>query len=379
MALGVGLLAVNSPARAMYLYVHHATVHVGIGALISKEPLIFWINDGLMVFFFLLAGLEIKYELVQGHLSSIHHALLPALCAAGGITVPALIYGALNWGEPEAIRGWAIPTATDVVLALSVISLAGERVPNSLRAFLMAIAIFDDIGAVGIVGLFYGNGITVPPLIGATVATLALAVLCKLSVVRIWPYAVAGIALWLCLLSAGVEAALAGLFIGLAVPLKKGDHKPLQVVANEVRPWVWFVVIPVFAFFNSGIVLTPNMFGELLVPPTPGIMLGLLLGKPLGILGVAALAVKLGIGKLPRGLRWPHILGASLIAGIGFTMSLFVAALAFPSPPLLASAKVAVLLASLLSAIIGSIVLQIGHRRSKNGICTERCHHAIEK
>lgn len=356
-ALVAGLVLMNSPFAAAYRYVHHAMVHLGIGALISNEPVIFWINDGLMVFFFLLAGLEIKYELAEGHLSTVKHALLPALCAAAGMVVPASIYGALTWGLPMESRGWAIPTATDVVLALSVLALAGTRVPSALRAFLMAIAIFDDIGAVAIVGLFYGKGFTLFPLLGAAAAALILALLCKLAVTRVWPYAAVGLALWLFLLNAGVEAALAGVFIGLAVPLRKGPHMPLHKVAREIRPWVWFVVIPVFAFFNSGIGLASSTLEDVLAPQSLGIVLGLVLGKPLGILGIAAIAVKLGLGKLPGGLNWPQVCGAALIAGIGFTMSLFVAALAFSNAAMLANAKLAILVASIISATTGLAVL----------------------
>ncbi|MDX3966913.1 MAG: Na+/H+ antiporter NhaA [Bradyrhizobium sp.] len=359
-----GLAAVNSPLRPFYEYAHHATVHLGIGALTSDEPLILWINDGLMVFFFLLVGMEIKRELLEGHLSTFRQAALPAYAAVGGMAIPALIYAAVTWEDPAALRGWAVPTATDIVLAISMLALLGPRVPAALRAFLTALAIFDDIGAVLIIGLFYGKGLVVAPLAVAGLALVGLWLLNRSAVTRVWPYVAVGGILWAAMLSSGFEAALAGVLIGIAVPLRVPGHTPLRRVEREVEPWVSFVVIPLFAFFNSGVTVDESAFDRLLAPESMGIILGLFLGKPIGIFVIAWVAVRLGAGRLPRGVTWTHVCGAAIVAGIGFTMSLFVAALAFPDPQMLANAKLAVLTASLISASVGLMVLHTATRRS---------------
>ena len=359
-----GLAAVNSPLRPIYEYAHHATVHLGIGSLTSDEPLILWVNDGLMVFFFLLVGMEIKRELLQGHLSTFRQAALPVYAAVGGMAVPALIYAAVTWGDPAASRGWAVPTATDIVLAVSVLALLGSRVPVALRAFLTALAIFDDIGAVLIIGLFYGKGLVAIPLGVAGLALCGLWLLNRFAVTRVWPYVAVGGTLWVAMLSSGFEAALAGVLIGIAVPLRTPGHAPLHRVEREVQPWVSFVVIPLFAFFNSGVTVDASALDGLWAPESLGIILGLVAGKPIGILGTTWVAVRLSAGRLPKGVTWTHVCGAAAVAGIGFTMSLFVAALAFPDPQMLANAKLAVLTASLTSASAGLLVLHAATRRS---------------
>lgn len=354
-----GLAAVNSPLRPYYEYAHHATVHLGIGDLTSDEPLILWINEGLMVFFFLLVGMEIKRELLEGHLSTFRQAALPGFAALGGMAIPALIYAAVTWENAAALRGWAVPTATDIVLAVSVLALLGSRVPAALRAFLVAVAIFDDIGALLIIGLFYGKGLLVAPLAVAAVALLGLWLLNRMAVTRVWPYVIIGAALWAAMLGSGLEAALAGVLIGIAVPLRmpQGAPAPLRHVEREVAPWVSFVVIPLFAFFNSGVPVDAGTVDRLLAPVSTGIMLGLVVGKPVGILVSTWAAVRLGAGRLPAGVTWQQVSGASFVAGIGFTMSLFIAALAFPDPRMLASAKLAVLIASLVAAVAGVVIL----------------------
>jgi NhaA family Na+:H+ antiporter len=334
-------------------------VSLGIGSLTSEEPLILWINDGLMVFFFLLVGMEIKRELLEGHLSTFRHAALPAYAAAGGMALPALIYAGLTWPDPAALRGWAVPTATDIVLAVSALALLGSRIPSALRAFLMAVAIFDDIGAVLIIGLFYGKGLAIMPLAVASSALMGLWLLNRFAITRVWPYVVVGGALWAAMLSSGFEAALAGVLIGISIPLRTPGHTPLSRVEREVEPWVSFIVIPLFAFFNSGVPVDTSAFGILVTPQSLGIILGLFLGKPIGIFAATWIAVQLGAGRLPGGLTWAQVYGAGAIAGIGFTMSLYVAALAFPDPQMLAGAKLAVLSASLLSASAGLLILHI--------------------
>lgn len=361
-----GLAAFNSPLRPFYEYAHHATVHLGIGELTSDEPLILWINDGLMVFFFLLVGMEIKRELLDGHLSTFRHASLPAYAAAGGMAMPALIYAAVAWEDPAALRDSAVPTATDIVLAISMLALLGPRVAAALRVFLTALAIFDDIGAVLIIGLFYGTGLVAAPLAVAGLALFGLWLLNRFAVTRVWPYVAVGGTLWVAMLSSGFEAALAGVLIGIAIPLRTphAGSTPLRRVEREVQPWVSFVVIPLFAFFNSGVAVDASAFDRLLAPESMGIILGLFLGKPVGIVAATWAAVRLGAGRLPRGVTWTQVCGAAVVAGIGFTMSLFVAALAFPDPQMLASAKLAVLTASLISASAGLMVLHAATRRS---------------
>lgn len=359
-----GFAAVNSPLRPYYDYAHHVTVLFGIGELTSEEPLILWINDGLMVFFFLLVGMEIKRELLEGHLASLRLAALPAYAALGGMVMPALIYIALTWGDSVALRGWAIPTATDIVLAVSVLALLGSRVPAALRTFLLAVAIFDDIGAVLIIGLFYGKGLAIMPLAVAAAALVGLWLLNRFAVTHMWPYAAAGGALWVAMLNSGLEAALAGALIAVAIPLRVPSPAvaPLRHVQREITPWVSFVVVPAFAFFNSGVPVDAGSFPGLLAAGSAGILLGLVVGKPLGILGVTWLAVRLGAGRLPAGVTWMQVFGAAVVAGIGFTMSLFIAALAFPDPRVLASAKLAVLMASLIATVTGLLILHAATR-----------------
>lgn len=357
--LAAGLAAANSPLRPLYDYAHHATVHLGIGDFVSREPLILWINDGLMVFFFLLVGLEIKRELLEGHLSTVRQAALPAYAALGGMAMPALIYVASTWEDPAVLRGWAIPTATDIVLAVSALAILGPRITAALRAFLMAVAIFDDVGAVLIIGLFYGKGLWIGPRASGAAALVGLLLLNRFAVTRVWPYAFLGGTLWPDMLSSGFEAVLAGVLIGLAVPLRvlQAGSAPLHRVEREIAPWVSFVVIPLFAFFNSGVSINAGTFGRLLAPASMGIVLGLVIGKPVGILGTTWIAVRLGVGRLPDGVNWSQLSGAAVVAGIGFTMSLFTPALAFADPRMLASAKLAVLLASLISAAAGLLIL----------------------
>lgn len=370
-AMLLGLAAANSPLAALYAAVHHAPIYIGVGPLVINEPLIGWINEGLMVFFFLLVGLEIKRELMEGHLSMPRCAALPAFAALGGMVVPAAIYAGLNWSDPEAIRGWAIPTATDIVLALGVLSLLGSRVPVSLKVFLTALAIFDDIGAVLIIGLFYGEDISLAPLLVAVFALAGLALLNAFRIARAAAYIVVGLVLWMAMLEAGVEAALAGILIALAVPLHgpgshgPGSHgpSPLRETERCLHPWGVLVIVPLFAFFNAGIAINGDAFESLLDPVSLGVVGGLFLGKQLGVVGAAWVAVRLGLGQLPAGVSWGQIYGIALLAGIGFTMSLFVASLAFSDAALIASAKIAILAGSFVSAVAGLGVIYLTTRK----------------
>lgn len=359
-AMALGLAAKNSPIAHLYDVVHHATVHIGIGAWVSDEPLIFWINEGLMVFFFLLVGLELKRELLEGYLSTLRQALLPAYAAAGGMAVPALVYVGFTWADPVSVRGWAIPTATDIVLALGILMLLGRRVPAALKVFLTALAIFDDIGAVLIIGIFYGKALFVLPLVAAAIALGGLWLLNKYAVTAAWPYIVGGGTLWLAMVNSGFEATLAGVLIGFAVPMRvspNADRSPLERVEAEIHPWVALVVVPLFAFFNAGVAVDARVFANLGTPVSLGIVFGLFFGKQLGIMAATWAAARLGAARLPDGVTWSQIYGAAAVAGIGFTMSLFVTTLAFTDPETIANAKLAVLAASALSAAVGLFIL----------------------
>lgn len=367
-AILLGLAAKNSALAPLYNFAHHATVHIGIGSWTSDEPLILWINEGFMTFFFLLVGTELKRELLEGHLSNFKQAVLPAYAAVGGMAAPALIYVAFTWADPASVRGWAIPTATDIVLALGVITLLGPRVPAALKAFLTALAIFDDIGAVLIIGLFYAKGLFLAQLLVATIAASGLWLLNRSMITRVWPYIIVGGTLWLAMLNAGVEAALAGVLIGFAIPMRMPspiEDPPLRRVERAVYPWVVLAVVPLFAFFNSGILIDAGAISHLNTPASLGIILGLFFGKQIGIVTAVWAAARLGAIQLPHGVTWQQTYGVSVIAGIGFTMSLFVTTLAFTDPNAVASAKLAILVASLLSGAIGLFILHAATKPSK--------------
>jgi len=358
-AMALALIAANSPLRPLYQAVHHAPILLQVGPLILSEPAIGWINEGLMVFFFLLVGLEIKREVQEGVLASPRRAALPLIAALGGMAVPALIYVLFTWGDPIAVHGWAIPTATDIVLALGVLAFLGSRVPVGLKVFITALAIFDDLGGVLLIGLFYGDEIARYPLAIAALSAAGLAALSWLRVSRPAPFVALGIALWVAMLKSGIPAALAGVIIALAVPMRTrtGTGSPLREAELALKPWVSLLVIPAFAFFNAGIPLDAAGLGSAATPVSLGIVFGLVVGKPLGI-GVATwVATRVGAGELPTGVTWRHVWGGGVVAGIGFTLSLYVAALAFNDRTLIDAARLAVLIGSFVSAVMGVVVL----------------------
>lgn len=360
----------NSPAEKWYELVHHLPVMVRVGAFTIDKPLILWVNDGLMVFFFLLIALELKREILDGQLSTAKSIATPAFAALGGMVAPALVYLAFNAGDPVAMRGWAIPTATDMVLALTVLVLLGARVPASLKIFLTALAIFDDLGAILIIALFYTEHLATPSLVMAAFGIAALIGLNIFKVTRTAAYVIVGVFLWIAVLKSGVHATLAGVAIGLAIPMKVTQNgrsfSPLRETEHQLYPWVALGVVPVFAFLNSGIVLSMSTINTLVSPVSLGIVLGLLVGKQLGIFGAVWLAVKFGVAKLPEGTNWWHLYGVALLAGIGFTMSLFIAGLAFSDPAIFRSARLSVVIGSLLSAVGGVVVLRFASRKLFN-------------
>jgi NhaA family Na+:H+ antiporter len=339
---------------------------VQLGDFVLDKPLVVWVKDLLMAIFFLLVGLEIKREVVMGELSDSSKVALPAIAALGGMIVPAAIYAALNWNDPVGIRGWAIPSATDIAFALGVLSLLGERVPVGLKIFLMTLAVLDDLGAIVIIALFYTDGLSLTALMLAGLAVAALFALNRFGVVRIAPYMLVGSVLWLCVLKSGVHATLAGVVAALFVPATglAGDreHSPLRRLEHSLHPWVAFGILPIFAFSNAGVALEGMSLRDLLQPIPLGIMLGLFVGKQVGVFTFAWAAVKLGIARLPTGVEFRHVYGAAIICGIGFTMSLFIGMLAFEDTEIgkfIVTDKLGILVGSLTSAVVGYVVLHL--------------------
>jgi len=366
--LSAALLAVaidNSPLAPLYDALLDTPVVVRIGAFGLDKPLLLWINDGLMAIFFFLVGLEIKKELLTGALSSPDRAILPGIAALGGMVVPALIYCALNVGDPVALRGWAIPSATDIAFSLAVLTLLGPRVPASLKVFLLALAILDDVGAIVIIALFYTSDLSLASLGLAAAGCAVLTVLNRRGVTRLAPYLLTGLFIWVCVLKSGVHATLAGVVAAIAIPLRSGDPQHpslLEELEESLHPWVAFGVLPLFAFANAGVPLGGITLAGLLEPIPLGIALGLLVGKGIGIGGSAWLAVRAGIARLPDGATWPQLGAVAVLGGIGFTMSLFIGMLAFPEPRFAAPLRVGVLAGSLASAVLGYVLLRLATR-----------------
>lgn len=377
-AAAIALTLDNSPLSWLYDLLLSTPVAIQIGALGIDKPLLLWINDGLMAIFFFLVGLEIKREIVEGRLSSTQKAALPLMAAIGGMLVPALIYIALNQGDPEALKGWAIPAATDIAFALGVLALLGSRVPVALKIFLLALAIIDDLGAIIIIALFYTSELSLSVLAIAAVGVSVLAYLNYRGVTRTSAYLVTGLIIWICVLKSGVHATLAGVVIALFIPLnvKGGEDEPspLKQIEHGLAPWVAFGIMPIFAFANAGVSLQGLSFNDLFSGIPLGIAAGLFLGKQLGIMAFVWAAVKLGISRLPDGCTWLQVYGVSVLAGIGFTMSLFIGTLAFSDPEHAAAIRIGVLTGSILSAVVGYLVLRYalshigaGHKTAREG------------
>ncbi len=342
-------------------------VEVRIGPLQLAKPLLLWINDGMMAIFFLLVGLELKREILEGEFSRPSQVVLPGLAAVAGIAAPGLIYAALNWGDAVAMRGWAIPTATDIAFALGVLALLGSRVPASLKLFLLAIAIIDDLGAIIIIAVFYTADLSMASLAAAGAAIAVLVLLNLWGVTRIAAYMVVGTFLWIAVLKSGVHATLAGVVLAFTIPLRAVDaegHAPARHLEHSLHPWVAFMILPLFAFANAGIPFEGLSLSAVLEPVPAGIALGLFFGKQIAIFGTVWLAVKLRLGALSRDITWPMLWGMSLLCGIGFTMSLFIGSLAFtPGDPYFGIAdRLGVITGTLASAIAGFLVLHFATR-----------------
>ena len=365
LAAALALVLDNSPLAPIYDGLLSIPASVQIGALSISKPLLLWINDGLMAVFFLLVGLEIKREMKEGELSNLRQAALPGLAAVGGMAVPALIFVSLNWQDPDALRGWAIPAATDIAFALGVLALLGPLVPLSLKIFLLALAILDDLGAIVIIAIFYTADLGLVPLVLAGTGILGLVILNLLGVTRPAAYILLGIAIWVCVLKSGVHATLAGVALAFAIPMRDRANpqvSPLRIWEHLLHPWVAYGIMPVFAFANAGVPLGGLHWSILLAPLPLGIALGLFLGKQIGIFGAVWLAVRSGLARLPEGVTWAQIYGVSLLAGIGFTMSLFIGSLAFSDPEHAAMVRLGVMLGSIFSGLGGYIVLRLATR-----------------
>jgi NhaA family Na+:H+ antiporter len=368
--LGATILALclsNSPLNSYYDSFFHTYIFGQFGNLKFKSNLLFWINEGLMTIFFLVVGLEIKYELLRGALNSLRKAALPGIAAIGGMIVPAFIYVCINYNNATMLRGWAIPTATDIAFALSVLSLLGSRVPYALKVFLTALAILDDLAAIIIIAFFYTDHLSFISLGLASLFACLLFFINRCGITRLSVYALIGFILWICLLESGIHATLAGVILALMIPMqdrKNPHHLPLQKLKHKLQPLVALIILPLFAFANAGVSFLSLGVENLHVTVILGILFGLFVGKQLGIFSASWLAVKLGIATLPHHVRWSELYATAIICGIGFTISLFIGSLAFGyhDGSYLNSIKIGVLIGSLLSGSIGYLLLKLIHR-----------------
>lgn len=367
MAAVLALIVNNSPLAHLYQSFLDTPIQVRIGALNIAKPSLLWINDGLMALFFLLIGLEVKRELLEGHLQKLSQVALPGAAAIGGMVVPALIYWAINQHDPAALGGWAIPMATDIAFALGVLALLGKRVPVSLKLFLMTLAIIDDLGAIIVIAVFYSGDLSGLALGGAGICLLVLVAMNRLGVLKLAPYLLVGLVLWVCVLKSGVHATLAGVTLALTIPLrtKATEHSPAQYLEHALHPWIAYAVLPLFAFANAGLSLV-GVTSESFTHSVPlGITAGLVIGKTIGVFGLTWLAVKTRLAQLPTGANWGQVLGVAVLCGIGFTMSLFVGSLAFePGQSAFAGQdRMGILTGSLIAAVLGYGLTALASRK----------------
>lgn len=358
----LAMLIANSPLSHFYEGLLDTTVAVQVGALEINKPLLLWVNDGLMAVFFFLIGLEIKREIVEGELSSFSQIVLPGAGAIGGMVVPAAIYAWLNWGDPVALDGWAIPVATDIAFALALLGVFGSRVPIALKVFLLTLAIFDDLAAIVIIAIFYSGDLSLNALYISVVALIVAVTMNRMGVTRTSSYILLGVILWIAVLKSGVHATLAGVLIAFCVPMRDEDGKsPLRELEHDLHGPVAFAILPIFAFANAGLVLTDMSLADLAHPVTMGVVSGLLIGKPLGILFFVGLAVSLRFAQLPKNVSWLQVVAIAFACGIGFTMSLFIAGLAFEhgSGEYFGLDRLGILVGSILSALTAYVLLYV--------------------
>jgi NhaA family Na+:H+ antiporter len=363
-AAALALLIANTPWAGLYFAVleHHLTI--GVGPLRLDESVLHWINDGLMAIFFLLVGLEIKREVLDGQLSRPSRIVLPGLAALGGVAAPALIYLAFNGASPDTRAGWAIPSATDIAFALGVMALLGDRVPSSLKIFLTAIAIIDDLAAIVIIALFYTSQLHVEALLGACAVLALLVGFNRMKVAVLWPYLLGGLVMWVLVLESGVHATLAGVALAMVIPLRKSPAapddatSPLHRLEHALHKPTAFLIVPLFGLANAGLSFSGMSLANLADPIPLGVALGLFLGKQLGVFFTAWAIIRMGWAQMPKYASWGQLYGVAVLCGIGFTMSLFIGNLAFTDPLLIDETKFGVLAGSLVSALLGMMILR---------------------
>ncbi|MDX1698533.1 MAG: Na+/H+ antiporter NhaA [Thiohalobacterales bacterium] len=359
----LAMVVENSAAKAIYDALLGTAVEIRVGEFGIAKPLLLWINDGLMAIFFFLIGLEIKREVLEGELSDPARVVLPVIGAVGGMAVPALIYSYVNWGDPVAMRGWAIPSATDIAFALGVLALLGSRIPSALKVFLMTLAIVDDLGAIVIIALFYTDDLSVASLLVSGGAVTVLFILNRWKVLGLAPYMLVGLVLWASVLKSGVHATLAGVITAFFIPFRKEPGESvtqLEKMEHDLHPTVVYGILPLFAFANAGIPLEAMTLEYLLHPVPLGIAAGLFFGNQLGVFGFSWLAIKSGIARMPQDVTWLQLYGTSLLCGIGFTMSLFIGSLAFEQggPDFAVDDRVGIMVGSAASGILGYLILR---------------------
>jgi len=363
-AAALALVAANSPLAGYYDLFIDTPVEVRVGGFEIAKPLLLWVNDGLMAVFFFLVGLEVKREILEGELSRPSNVLLPALGAVGGIVAPVGLYVLFNYGDSVGMNGWAIPAATDIAFALGILMILGKRVPISLKVFLVSLAIFDDLGAIVIIAIFYSSKLSINALVVATLCLLILGYLNWRRVSAVPAYILVGVVMWVAVLKSGVHATLAGVALAMFIPMRskdEPDRSPLRELEHDLHTVIAFGVLPLFAFVNAGISFAGMSFSDLLHPVSLGVASGLFVGKQLGVFLLCLVAIRLGIAKLPEGANWGSLYGVAILSGVGFTMSLFIDTLAFQNLPADTvfdfDARLGILLGSLASGVLGYIVL----------------------
>lgn len=360
-ALALGIA--NSSLSSGYLEMLNLRIAFFMGDFSIDKPALLWINDGLMALFFFLIALEVKREVMVGQFRDKQAALFPLVAAIGGMAIPALFFVALNISNPDTINGWAIPAATDIAFALGILALMGSRAPMMLKTLLLAIAIIDDIGAILIVALFYTENIAVTPLLFGLIPLTGLIIANRMGLASTAPYVILGGLLWVFVLKSGVHATIAAVITGFLVPLYVRGEEPLERIEHALHPWVAFMVLPIFAFANAGLIFGADTLSGISSSLSLGIIAGLVVGKPIGIFGLAWLADKMGLVNKPDGLSWMQILGLSCLAGVGFTMSLFIGGLAFKDPILVEQLKLGVIIGSTVSALLAVGILAAAAKR----------------
>lgn len=360
----LAMIFANTDLNQLYFSFLQTEVAIKFGAFSIDKPLLMWVNDGFMAVFFILVGMEVKRELFEGSLSSYQKAIFPAVAALGGMIVPALVYWFINQNSPEYQQGWAIPMATDIAFALGIVALLSKQVPPALKVFLLALAIIDDLGAIIVIALFFSHEMSMQALTIASLAIIVLVAMNRYKVTGLINYAIIGTILWASVLKSGVHATLAGVIIGFCIPLRgKNGEAPLHHLEHALAPWCSFAILPLFAFSNAGVSLEGMSLDKLASPLPLGVALGLIIGKPVGVFLFSYVSVLLGIAKLPEGINFKQIFAIAVLCGIGFTMSMFIAGLAFgegdASEDVLALARLGILMGTFVSAIIGYFLLKL--------------------